>query len=351
MPGSLTLGGYDQSRTSKNLTVPTSGDVDRPLTVGLQKIVVTNSAKGTMTLMDTGILAAIDSSVPELWLPRSVCEQFETAFEIQYHQPSGRYALSDATRDRLRQLSPTITLTLGVGASEGSTINIDLPYSAFDLQAGYPIFSSDTNYFPIRRAANASQFVIGRAFLQEAYLSVDWERSYFNVSQAVFATPMPDPHIVTILSNNATFNSTGNGSSQGPVLSGGAIAGIAIGAVVAIIAIALGIFLLIRRRRAANRPEGTSAPPDMSQSTSPVPDPLAPELMGVMVEDPRLSKPPQSPGPPDEQQRPELMGTMIGELPAPTDKGQRAVKRESMASEVEGDGPRYELSGDLGYRC
>lgn len=89
---------------------------------------------------------------------------------------------------------------------EGRTINIDLPHSTFDLQAGYPIFANSTNYFLIRRAANESQYVIGRAFLQEAYLSVDWERSYFNISQAVFAAPMPEPDIVTILSCDVQLN-------------------------------------------------------------------------------------------------------------------------------------------------
>ncbi|KAF2253202.1 hypothetical protein BU26DRAFT_560530 [Trematosphaeria pertusa] len=92
VPGSLVLAGYDRSRTSNNLTVPISGEADRPLTIGLQKIVTSNSLKGTMALMDSGILTVIDSSVPGLWLPRSVYDKFESTFELQYHEPSDWHA-------------------------------------------------------------------------------------------------------------------------------------------------------------------------------------------------------------------------------------------------------------------
>ncbi|CAD6591030.1 MAG: hypothetical protein ASARMPREDX12_004894 [Alectoria sarmentosa] len=41
-------------------------------------------------------------------------------------------------------------------------------------------------YFPLRQAVNESQYTLGRAFLQEAYVIVDYERSNFSVSQCRF---------------------------------------------------------------------------------------------------------------------------------------------------------------------
>ncbi|KAF2469283.1 acid protease, partial [Lindgomyces ingoldianus] len=244
---SLTLGGYDQSRTSpKPLSIPISSDTDRPLTVGLQNILVTNSLNGTLTLSgNTGFLVPIDSSIPELWFPQSICDNFAKAFGLQYHEPSTRYIISDGIREQLRQLSPTLTFVIGTGVVEGQTTTIDIPYSAFDLQAGYPIFATTVSYFPIRRAANDSQYMIGRVFLQETYLGVDFERKYFNLSQAVFGTPMPAPDIVTIYSTNSTSNSTakpntpnGQAAARLPV---GAIAGIAVGIIVVVVLLVLAL--------------------------------------------------------------------------------------------------------------
>jgi len=66
------------------------------------------------------------------------------------------------------ELNPSITFKLGYEIYGGQSINIVLPYAAFDLQANYPIYPKATNYFPIRRASNNTQYVIGRTFLQEA---------------------------------------------------------------------------------------------------------------------------------------------------------------------------------------
>ncbi|ORY18322.1 aspartic peptidase domain-containing protein [Clohesyomyces aquaticus] len=159
IPASLTLGGYDASRMKEPpLFVPISSDEERPLTVGLQSIVVTNSLNGTLMLSDpTGFLIPIDSSVSDLWLPRSICGKLESVFGLQYHEASTRYVLSESAPSRLLQLSPKVTVLIGTGVVEGKTISIDIPYSAFDLTAGFPIFGGNpVHYFPIRRAANDS---------------------------------------------------------------------------------------------------------------------------------------------------------------------------------------------------
>ncbi|KAG0648252.1 hypothetical protein D0Z07_5497, partial [Hyphodiscus hymeniophilus] len=145
VPGSLTLGGYDKTRfTANNMTFSFSSDDSKPLTVGLQAIEATNTFDGTVSLLPPdGILSFIDSTVPEIWLPESA-------------------------------------------STGGETISINLPYAAFDLQATYPIFPNATNYFPLRRAANQSQYTLGRTFLQEAYVIADYNRSTFSVSQSLF---------------------------------------------------------------------------------------------------------------------------------------------------------------------
>lgn len=251
IPASLILGGYDLSRSSKPLEVDiNTSDMTRALMVGLQDIVVTNTLNGTLSLVENErILAPIDSSVPEIWLPKSVCDRFESAFGLQYHDGTGRYVLTDSARNRLRELDPTLTFTIGTNAvTGGNTTVIQIPYEAFDLQAGYPIFANATNYFPIRRADNESQYAIGRVFLQEAYIGVDYESGIFNISAARWDEL--EPEIVTI---------SGRDRDMDPVrrdgLSGGAIAGIVVGCVAAMMLFILGTWFLVlkpRRRRRQN---------------------------------------------------------------------------------------------------
>ena len=72
-----------------------------------------------------------------------------------------------------------------------------MPYAAFDLEVSYPIYRNGTkNYFPIRRATNMSKYALGRAFLQEAYIGVDYESTSFSIHQALPQSDIPDPDII-----------------------------------------------------------------------------------------------------------------------------------------------------------
>lgn len=177
-----------------------------------------------------------------MWLPQSVCDLFSQAFGLQYDTNTGLYVVNDTMHKQLQQSNPSVTFRLGSTDSSSETTNIVLPYAAFDLQASIPLFNVSTNYFPLRVAANASQQVLGRAFLQEAYVFVDWERNNFTIGQAIHQNSTTN--IVPVLS--PTYDSGGGDSS----LSTGAIVGIAVGAG-AVIAIIIGIiaFFVIRSRR------------------------------------------------------------------------------------------------------
>ncbi|KAF2831406.1 acid protease [Ophiobolus disseminans] len=255
--GSLVFGGYDRSRQSKTLTIPSTLDT----IVGVQGITSKFTNGTTTNLLDSGIIATIDTNTQDVWLPASVCDRFASAFGLRYFPDADRYIVSDTTRAALQASSPTLTFTIGTSASGGNTITIDIPYAAFDLQAKYPIFGTPTYYFPLKRAANETQFTLGRAFLQEVYLSVDWERDIFNISQATFNSPPLAQELVTIEPVNKTkplVPRPGQPASISKKLSTGAIAGIAIG-VIAIILLVVGlVWWLYRRKQNAKKEEQTS---------------------------------------------------------------------------------------------
>lgn len=257
MFGSLILGGYDSTRFKQNansnsFSFSFASDSSKLLTVGVQSIVARNSLQGTFSLMSPGHFSIIDSTVPHLWLPKAVCDNFQTAFGLTYDPTTNLYLVNSTIHDKLLSLNPSITIKLANSLTEPGTnyTNIVLPYAAFDLQASYPIYPNATNYFPIRPAANYTQYALGRTLLQEAYLIVDYERGNFSIYQAAFPDPLPSARIITI---NSPSNSTSDTQQSKKSLTTGAIAGIAAGGAVLLIAIVAGAVALWRKRKTSKQ--------------------------------------------------------------------------------------------------
>lgn len=168
---SLTLGGYDESRfTTNDLSFSFAPDNDRDLVVGIQSINSTDQDGTTHNLLPSGILAYVDSTVPQIWLPIEACQAFEKAFGLTYDEKSKVYPVDDALHKKLLAQNATISFTLGNTETGGKTIDIVLPYDSFDLQASSPFVQNSTKYFPLQRADNNTQYALGRTFLQEAYV-------------------------------------------------------------------------------------------------------------------------------------------------------------------------------------
>ncbi|EME46657.1 hypothetical protein DOTSEDRAFT_70614 [Dothistroma septosporum NZE10] len=258
---SLVLGGYDTSKfVQNNITFNFAADNDRDIVVAIQSISTPSSIESNPTpteLLPNAVYAYIDSTVAQIWLPIEACRVFEQEFSLVYDSATGLYLVNDTMHDILLQRNPNVTFSLGQTLTGGSTVQISLPYAAFDLRAQPPYrgLSNTTRYFPLRRAQNDTQYTLGRTFLQEAYISVDWQSGLFNVSQVDWVAA-PEQHLVPIIPGEDNGN-TGDGpggatSSGGPSsgLSTGAKAGVAVGAVAGVaILVILGVFIVRRRRQ------------------------------------------------------------------------------------------------------
>jgi hypothetical protein len=241
--GSLTLGGYDSNRFyPNNVTFSFYDDISRDLSVNLQSITTSKGSPSNL-LPDGSINIFIDSTVPELWLPESACKAFEAAFGIEYNTNYGRYLITSAQREKLLAQNAEIKFTISPNVTGGETVDITLPYQAFDLQVQFPIVMNPNTsyYFPLQKAANDTQYTLGRTFLQEAYLIADYDRQNFSVSQCRWEQEkVSTQNVVDVLSPTTE-------ASKSQVISTAAIAGVAVG-VAAVIGI-LGLTLLIFRRR------------------------------------------------------------------------------------------------------
>ena len=260
-PGSLIIGGFDESAFEKN-DVSFLTDADALLRANVRSLVVANSLIGTVAppLGETGISVIVDSTYPDLWLPGDVCDFLADALNLTLDATNGRYLIDSQTHSALVAAAPEFTFTLAANESSAPTMQIVLPYSAVDLRLLPPIYASTVPYFPMRQAPEGSNLILGRAFLQEAYIAVDWERGNFSLGQAV--TEASTPNIVSILSPVE--------SSSGPrPLGAGPLAGIVIGSVVAVAIVALGLWWwrrsVLRKKQVIDQQKSADSKTEVSQ--------------------------------------------------------------------------------------
>jgi hypothetical protein len=196
----------------------------------------------------------VDFTVPHLWLPRNTCDRFESAFGLTYDNNTDLYLISDQNHTRMLRKNPSVTIGFGASSNPAERVNIILPYSAFDLQASHPIYSKETNYFPVRRAANESQYTLGRTLLQEAYIVVDYERRNFSIHQARFPQSNNPKQITAILGLELMGSSNSTTTPHPPrrTPQKNAIIGITIG-IVAFAVLLAGITTLLYQPRRRNR--------------------------------------------------------------------------------------------------
>ncbi|KAI6710754.1 hypothetical protein JHW43_006713 [Diplocarpon mali] len=258
--GSLTLGGFDTTRFEpNNLSFAFGADFSRDLLVSLQA--VTYDTAGSSPLLASSIDVYIDSMVTEIWLPVIVCEAFAQQFDLTWNEHGQLYLVTEDSHAALVKQNPTFTFQIGRAGGGGETVDIVLPYAAFDLVLTAPIVGNDTRYFPLKQAQNTSQYTLGRMFLQEAYVIADYERHNFSLSQALFPATTVGSNTIAIdplPAENGTNAIAGTTKSHR--LGAGAIAGIAVGCIAAVALLAIVAFSSYKKKKSRHELDDTSRP-------------------------------------------------------------------------------------------
>ena len=166
---SLTLGGYDASMfTPNDVNFSFAPAPTRQLVVGLKSITYSDAKNKNAILLSQGILSLVDSTTPQIWLPLAACQSFEKAFGIVYDPIWNLYLVNQTVHDALSQQNASITFELSNALNGGPSVQITLPYASFDLEIGPPFAKNTSKYFPLRRAADDTQYTLGRTLLQES---------------------------------------------------------------------------------------------------------------------------------------------------------------------------------------
>jgi hypothetical protein len=254
--GSLIFGGYDKSRMAgPGVSIRMPGDRNNTLAVGVQSITWRpdqnkEANQLSLTINSGSFSAIIDSTLPYLILPDAVCDEFATRFQLDFDEERRVYTVNTSAHNWNIGQDATVIFSIVPGPQDSAKFaSIALPYAAFDHNLSFPIEDQSIRYFPIKRSENGV-YVLGRTFLQEAYLVVDYERTNFTVAPAYSSDDVAPPNLIPIFNNTYVVNETGQSHGNGG-LSAGAIAGIVVGIVLAFIIAGVGAFLFWKRRRDA----------------------------------------------------------------------------------------------------
>ncbi|KAK6220473.1 eukaryotic aspartyl protease [Colletotrichum tabaci] len=300
-PCSVTLGGYDASRFvphNVNFTLDPSDGLPNALVRGIEVSAGQdkalhagwNTTTRILSNMSTSFSATIDSSTPYLWLPDAVCDQFAEAFNLTYNRTFNLYTVTNEQyadfKSGLSSYSFTFSFTshdnsndFGNPLTVPGVVNITITAAAFAQVLRYP-FQSETiglgeppvPYFPLRRSSNLTDtFIIGRSFLQEAYLITKYDTGVFSLHQALF----PDEPLQSLkLKNIAQPNDSplarppAQVNSQGG-LSAAEMGGVAAGVVAACMIIFACWYFNHRRKKLRATTRALEDGKDAASSTTP----------------------------------------------------------------------------------
>lgn len=307
IPGSLILGGYDTARAIGDVSSQTCNGTR--FTIQLLDIgigVVTgdspwNSSRITNLLtpansslqQDASTEVLVTGADPYLYLPQSTCNAITTHLPVTYNASLGLYLWNtkDTQYPKIVKSPSYISFSFTANASSttatnsNNTITIKVPFGLLNLKLESPLVDESTAYFPCMGTANGGPFVLGRAFLQAAFVGVNWatkgqEQGNWFLAQAPgpeYSREDSESNVVSIFEtnetiigsfaqsweetwmghwtplNNSDVNNTDDSPFSGSDDSGGGISSdiitIICGAVGGFLGLGVLILLLCRRRR------------------------------------------------------------------------------------------------------
>jgi hypothetical protein len=297
IPGSLVFGGYDMARVIGDISTSTSQDGNGNMFINLLDISI-GVAKGGSPFPfqeKSGLLRNLENNtqtiktrpnptVPYLYLPENTCKTIAAYLPVTYLPSLDLYTWNtDSPKYEEIVSSPAfLAFTFQRTGAQGD-LTVNVPFSLLNLTLTSPLVSSPTPYFPCKSfipkkpsdSLQQGDYHLGRAFLQAAFIGMNWNNSKWWMAQA----PGPQallPTVTSLQNSSETITAiagqslwasswdgiwtplpeqeTNNNDAQ-PLqtdesgLSTGAKVGIAVGAVVGVAALGGAAYLVFRNRK------------------------------------------------------------------------------------------------------
>lgn len=198
--GSLVFGGYDQGRVlgdvgSFDLGVNGSMaldliDIGIGVDNGISPFNVT-SANGLlkMNASQNSLPTTVNPLVAYFFLPPETCAAIAEFLPITLASDIGLYKWNTADPAYQKVLSaPTyLDFVFQSAGSSGGNLSIKVPLQLLNLTLEAPIVPTPERYFPCRPYSPVSTqdpFLLGKAFLQAAFIGMNWELEKYFLAQA-----------------------------------------------------------------------------------------------------------------------------------------------------------------------
>lgn len=220
--GSLKLGGYDQGRVFGDVSAQPVDSGKFPIELIDIYIGVAKGGSPWKSSNMTGLLAqsnssltsgftvAVDPASPYIYLPQSSCDAIAANLPVTYNSDLGLY-FWDTTDSQYTKIvtSPSyLGFTFTKNDVNTEDITIKVPFALLNLTLEAPLVTTPTQYFPCM--GTDSTPALGRAFLQAAFVGVNWSKKSWFLAQA----PGPDysyiQNVVDISDSDTTITSSGN---------------------------------------------------------------------------------------------------------------------------------------------
>ncbi|KAL8849551.1 MAG: hypothetical protein Q9221_005485 [Calogaya cf. arnoldii] len=293
LPLSLWFGGYDQSRVIGPVNaLPSHNNLLDNFFIDLLDIGIDveygtspfahSSKEGLLAEGNASITSSIsvdlNPAAPYLHLPQSACAAITKDLPVTYESKYGLYFwdVNNPRYDRIMGSPSYLYFVFRTTNLEIANLTIKVPFQLLNLSLEQPLITRPTTYFPCQPPQGSSTYSLGRAFLQAAFIGVNWAQGlgHWYLAQApgpnTAKNAIPTLFANTINGSSAKWSDTWkthwtalrddettvtNDSSVEPVahkLSKGAYVGIGLGCAAAVGAALLTFIYDKRRRRRKN---------------------------------------------------------------------------------------------------
>ena len=196
IPGSLLLGGFDQNRVIGDVSAQSFSSGSFPIELYDLSLGVAEGGSPWSFSNKTGLLAQGNSSLdfglqvivdpvnPYIYLPRSSCDAIAAELPVTYEPDYGLYFwnTSDSQYSKIVRSPALLAFKFSKNSLNNEDITINVPFALLNLTLEAPLVKKPTPYFPCM--ATNSTPVLGRAFLQAAFVGVNWLGGKWFLAQA-----------------------------------------------------------------------------------------------------------------------------------------------------------------------
>ncbi|KAJ2981549.1 hypothetical protein NUW58_g6661 [Xylaria curta] len=221
MPGSLYFGGYDRNRIVGDILTETD---DYTKAISLKDISITvidgsspwefTSKNGLLaannaSISTGGIKVSVDGCSPYLTLPKSTCDAIADHLPVKYNEKLGLYIWQENDEKYTQVVSSASTLDFKfLAGSNTQYITISIPFRHLNLTLTEPLVENDQRYFPCYTGPS-SQYTLGRAFLQDAFVGANWDTKTWWLAQAP-GPNIPNADVVTLAPSDTKIQASTN---------------------------------------------------------------------------------------------------------------------------------------------